>query len=100
MSAVAPRYAKALFALAKETGALDDTAVGIGRVAALAADPSIGPVLRSPLLSATRRRELTRMLARELSLSDLLTRFVGLLADHRRLGQVPAIAEHFERLLD
>jgi F-type H+-transporting ATPase subunit delta len=100
MSAVARRYAKALFALAKEAGTLEQTAAEIGRVAAVANDPTIGPVLGSPLLSPVRRRELVQMLARELSLSTLLTRFLGLLAEHRRLDQLPAIATSIERLVD
>jgi F-type H+-transporting ATPase subunit delta len=100
MSAVARRYAKALFALAKETGTLEATATEIGRVAAVADDPTIGPVLGSPLLSTVRRRELVQMLARELKLSNLLTRFLGLLAEHRRLDQLPAIAASIERLVD
>ena len=69
-------------------------------MAALADDPAIGPVLRSPLLSAERRRQLAQTLARDLSLSDLLTRFVAVLADHQRLNQLPAMAEYFQLLLD
>jgi len=100
VSAVSQRYAKALFALAKERGALGPTTDEIERVANLASDPEIGPVLRSPLLAAARRRELIRTLAQALSLSDLLTRFLGLLADHQRLAQLPDIARHFRDLLD
>ena len=69
-------------------------------MAALVDDPAIGPVLRSPLLSAERRRQLAQTLARDLSLSDLLTRFVAVLAEHQRLNQLPAMAEYFQLLLD
>ncbi|HXQ21698.1 MAG TPA: ATP synthase F1 subunit delta [Candidatus Acidoferrales bacterium] len=100
MSAVAGRYAKALFALAKESGALQPTADQLGRAAAVASDPTVEPVLRSPLLSAARRRDLAEMLVRELKLPDLLARFVRLLADHQRLAALPAIAERFQNLLD
>jgi len=98
--AVARRYAKALFALAKEEQALEQTVEQLQRMAALVDDPAIGPTLRSPLLSAERRRQLAQTLARELSLSDLLTRFVGVLADQQRLKQLPAMAEYFQLLLD
>lgn len=100
MSAVAGRYAKALFGLAKESGALQPTADQLGRAAAVASDPTVEPVLRSPLLSAARRRDLAEMLVRELKLPDLLARFVRLLADHQRLAALPAIAERFQNLLD
>ncbi len=97
---VARRYAKALFALAKEAAALQPSADQLGRLADVANDATVGPVLRSPLLSATSRRDLAQMLARELALSDLLTRFVRLLADQQRLGELPAIAERFQHMLD
>jgi F-type H+-transporting ATPase subunit delta len=100
VSSVSPRYAKALFALAKDGGLLEQTATEIERVAGLASDPQIGPVLGSPLLATESRRELVRTLAHELSLSDLLTRFLGLLAEHHRLAQLPGIARFFGRLLD
>ena len=98
--AVARRYAKALFALAKQESALEQTAEQLQRMAALADDPAVGPTLRSPLLSSERRRQLAQTLARDLSLSDLLTRFVGVLADQQRLNQLPAMAEYFQLLLD
>jgi len=100
VSAVARRYAKALFALARDGNVLQPTADEIGRLAAVAADATVGPVLRSPLLSATRRHEMVQLLSGELRLSDLLGRFLQLLADHQRLGQLPAIAEHYQQLLD
>jgi F-type H+-transporting ATPase subunit delta len=100
MSAVARRYAKALFALAKEGSALQQTADGLGHVAAVTDDAQVGPVLCSPLLSAASRAELTQALARELALSDLLTRFVRLLADQQRLGELRSIADHFQAALD
>ncbi len=100
MSAVSRRYAKALFALAKEGNALQPAADQLNRLAVLAADAAIAPVLRSPLLSTIRRRELAETIARHLTLSDLLTRFVRLLADRRRLGDLPALNQHFQDLLD
>lgn len=98
--AVARRYAKALFALAKESATLQPTAEELARLAAVASDPSVGPVLRSPLLSPARRHELAQMIAREVALSDLLSHFLQLLADHQRLGTLPAIAERYQQLLD
>ena len=94
------RYGKAIFALAKQEGALEQSAEQLHRLAALVRDPAIAPVLRSPLLSAERRRQLTQTLTRDLSLSDLITRFAGVLADHQRLSVLPAIAEYFQQLLD
>ncbi|MFN8627056.1 MAG: ATP synthase F1 subunit delta [Candidatus Binatia bacterium] len=97
---VARRYAKAVFSLASEERALEDTARQLERLAALVQDPTVGPVLRSPLLSPVRRRALAQMLAKELSLSELLSRFLGVLSDRQRLGELAAIADHFQHLYD
>jgi F-type H+-transporting ATPase subunit delta len=101
MTGAAPRrYAKALFALAKDAGVLQPTAAELGRLAGVASDPTVGAVLGSPLLSAPRRAQLLALLARELRLSDLTTRFVNLLGEHSRLRALPAIYDYYERLLD
>jgi F-type H+-transporting ATPase subunit delta len=100
MSSVARRYAKALFELAKEAGTLEGTGDELARFTVAADQPSVAPVLRSPLLAANRRRSLTQMLARDLGLSDLLTRFVEVLADHQRLAALAGIADYFQKMLD
>ena len=100
MSAVARRYAKALFALAQDEDALEPTATQLGRLAAVATDPTMGPVLRNPLLSPTRRREIADALARELALPATMTRFLRLVADQQRLGELWSIADHFQIMLD
>jgi len=100
MSAVARRYAKALFALAKDEHTLEPTADQLGRLAAVAADPAIGPVLRNPLLSPARRGEIAAALARDLALPETPTRFLRLLAEHQRLGELRAIADQFQKMLD
>jgi F-type H+-transporting ATPase subunit delta len=100
MSAVSRRYAKAIFALAEDEQSLEPTAEQLGRLAALVQDPTVGPVLRSPLLSPRRRRDLAQTVAQGLSLSNLLTRFLAVLSDHQRLSELPAIAAYFQRLLD
>jgi F-type H+-transporting ATPase subunit delta len=63
-------------------------------------EPLVAPILRSPLLPAAQRRELVQTLARELPLSDLVTRFLGLVADQQRLGELQAIRDRFDQLLD
>jgi F-type H+-transporting ATPase subunit delta len=98
--AVGRRYARALFALAKEAGVLEPTATHLTALAAVGADATVGPVLRSPVLSAQHRSELVQLLGRELHLPDLLMRFTGVLAEHNRLSQLPAIADVFRQLLD
>jgi len=100
VSAVSRRYAKALFALAKDAAAVSPTAEELARLAGLAAEPSVSTVLGSPLLSPAHRLDFARTLAHEATASPLLTRFVCLLADHQRLAELPAIHRYFQQLLD
>src|SRR5262245_6053121 len=98
--AVSRRYAKALFALAKEKGVLEPTADELARLGAAAANPALAPVLKSPLLAAPRRSALAKTLIDDFALSDLLRRFVQLLADRQRLAELPGIADYYLKLLD
>jgi F-type H+-transporting ATPase subunit delta len=100
VSAVARRYAKALFALAKEADAVSPTAEELDRVATLAAAPSVSAVLCSPLLSPAHRLAFAQTLAREGAASPLLTRCICLLADQQRLAELTGIHQHFQELLD
>jgi len=97
---VSRRYAKALFALAKEKGVLEPTADELAKLGSTASNPDLAPVLRSPLLSPSRRSALAKTLIDDLRLSDLLGRFVQLLADRQRLADLPGIADFFLKFLD
>ncbi|MFQ5666774.1 MAG: F0F1 ATP synthase subunit delta [Candidatus Binatia bacterium] len=94
------RYAKALFALARDGKALEPTAELLGTLAAVVRDPSVGPAMSSPLLSPSQRSTLARTVSQELALPSLLAHFVQLLADRQRLGELPAITAHFHSMLD
>jgi F-type H+-transporting ATPase subunit delta len=98
--AVSRRYAKALFAIARDKAVVEPIAEELVRLGGAAANEALEPVLRSPLLSASRRTELANTLIAELNLSDLLSRFVRLLADRQRLAELPGIADFYLRLLD
>jgi F-type H+-transporting ATPase subunit delta len=100
MSSVARRYAKALFAVADEQGALEQTAAELLVLRTLASDAQIAAALANPLLSPSARRGLARTIADNLKVLPTTRNFLSLLADHRRLDQLGGIAEHFERILD
>jgi F-type H+-transporting ATPase subunit delta len=100
MSLVARRYAKGIFAVAREEQSLEPTGADLERLAATAADPRIGAALANPLLSAPARKAVARTLSEQLQLRATTGRFLGLLADQRRLDQIASICEHYRRLLD
>lgn len=99
-SRVARRYARAIFALAHDAKQLQPVADEIGRLAALAAEPTVLAVLKSPTLTLDNRAKLADTLARELSLSPHVANLVRLLAQHHRLGEIEGIRDGYQALLD
>ncbi|MBI5505488.1 MAG: ATP synthase F1 subunit delta [Deltaproteobacteria bacterium] len=97
--AVARRYGRALFELAREASQVEP----IGELLAIvaAAVSSLEPGSLAPgLLTLQQRHQLGAALAPTFGHQPLLSRFVGVLAENDRLGQIPAIARTYERLGD
>jgi F-type H+-transporting ATPase subunit delta len=93
---LAARYAAALFDLAEEGKALDAVAGDLRQLKAMiSGSPDLLRLLRSPVLS---RSEQGRALAAVLSqagASDLTKRFVGLVAENRRLFALADMIDAF-----
>lgn len=100
MSAVARRYAKALFALAREVQQEEAIARELDSLAELVRNPELSAAWNNPLLTAPERRQLTAVLREQLNWSPLFSQFLEYLAEHKRLRELAAIRDHYERLLD
>lgn len=100
MSGVARRYAKAIFALAREQGELETVGPQLRAAAAEMAVPELAEVASSPRLTAERRHALVEAVSAQLQLSPVVATFLALLADSRRLGELGHIADHFQGLED
>jgi F-type H+-transporting ATPase subunit delta len=99
--AVAKRYAKALFDLAREQGRTE--AVGQELAAAIGvfqAHPELGEFLRRPGQSPAAKRETITAVAGEFGFSTLARDFVVLLALRGRVDHLPAIAGAYADLAD
>ena len=101
---VARPYARAIFEVAVEAGALSDWSGSLGIAGELLADKGLVEYLRAPELSDERRLEFLTGLfdkagADKLSgQDDKGTNFLKLLLENRRIGVLPEISEHFEAL--
>jgi F-type H+-transporting ATPase subunit delta len=98
--ALAKRYARALLAVAREQGALEETAADLERAVAWLEDPELAAALASPTLGTASRRALLAEITRSLGLSDLTNRFLALLAEKNRIAEFRAIARAYESLVD
>jgi F-type H+-transporting ATPase subunit delta len=93
---LAARYAAALFDLADEKKQLDQVAADLGSLKTAIADSSdLRRLIRSPVLSrADQSRALAAVLEKAGS-ADLVRRFVGLVAQNRRLFVLPDMIDAY-----
>lgn len=94
------RYAVALFDLARDANALDTVAGSLaGLKAAVAQSPDFKGLINSPVLSRDVSGKTIAAVASSLGTDPLTTKFLGVLAENRRLAQLPAVIRAYETLL-
>jgi F-type H+-transporting ATPase subunit delta len=98
--ALAKRYARALASVASEQRRLEEVCAELERTAEWLADPELAAALAAPNLGPAARRGLIGSITEALGLSELTTNFLGLLAQHNRLGQFRAIVEAYRSIVD
>ncbi len=100
VTGIAGRYATALFDLAREAGQLDAVEADLDRIAAMMTmSADLVRLVRSPVIS---REEQSRALAAVLDragVGDLVKKFIGVVAENRRLFALRDMIRDFERLL-
>jgi F-type H+-transporting ATPase subunit delta len=100
-TAAAQRYAKALFALAREAGRVEEMRRELDAlIAAMAEVPLLRDVLVRPLHPVAERRRVIVALAERIGLSPLLQNFCSFLIDQRRTRDLVLIRDEFVRLAE
>jgi F-type H+-transporting ATPase subunit delta len=93
------RYATALFDLAREGKAIDAVSASLQTLkGALAESEDFRRLTTSPLVSRDEALKAASATASALGLDDLTTKFLGVLAQNRRLGQLGAVIRAFGQL--
>lgn len=101
MSAVATRYARAIFELAQESGQKDTLVDEIDRAAAAyAASDELRSALENPLVAHSAKKAIVGEIADKLALSPTAKHALQLLSDRRRLRVLPEIARRLRELGD
>jgi F-type H+-transporting ATPase subunit delta len=102
-SPVSRRYATALVEAAAKEGAerVEKVADEIQRTAALlGGSPDLKNVLLNPVFTPAERAKVLEAVMQKLALSDLVRRFLKLLVDGDRIGELNAIARAVRRMAD
>lgn len=90
------RYASALFDLASENGSVTAVEGDLERIeAALRESEDFAALIRNPQVSRTEAARTMDAVAPVLGLSELTTKFLGVLAGNRRLFALPEIVRAF-----
>lgn len=98
---LAKRYAKALFVVGKEAGALGGYQEMLDQLALWCRDlPQLGDVLTNPLYPLDIREKALAGVAKAMGADQAMTRFLLLLVQKKRGGLLPEIATEFQRLVD
>jgi F-type H+-transporting ATPase subunit delta len=93
------RYATALFELARDSKSIDTVEASLASVkAALADSADFKALTTSPLIGRVNAAKAIGAVAKAMKLDSTTTSFLGVLAQNRRLGQLPAIIRAFRTL--
>lgn len=96
VSGLAARYATALFDLADENKALDQTAQDLALLKQLMAESAdLRRLVRSPLLSRSDQARAMDAVLAQANVSGLVRQFVGLVAQNRRLFALTGMIDAF-----
>jgi len=100
VSGIAGRYATALFELAQDQNALDQTAedlASLGRMIADSAD--LERLVRSPVISRAAQAKALEAVMDQAEMGALTRKFAGLVAQNRRLFALADMARAFAQLM-
>ena len=100
VSQLAGRYAAALFDLAKDKGALDEVEDDLARIDTMLAESAdLRRLVRSPVISAEDKARAIGALMERAEVSSLVARFMGVVAQHRRLFALRPMIRRFVVLI-
>ena len=98
---VAQKYARGLFAAAKERGKVKEYGEELKKVGDfLTSSPEVLEALESPIYPPDLKMEIVEDIIKGLSLDEEVARFLRLLVEKKRIQFIQAILEAYDQLLD
>ena len=98
-ASLAGRYATALFSLALEKKSIDDVGASLSSLGkALSESDALQALTTNPLVSRSDATKSVAAVAKAMKLDAITTKFLGVLAQNRRLGQLGPVIASFNAL--
>ncbi len=98
---IAKRYARALFNIALEGGAIEQYAQELDAFVQLSKElPAMADSLKNRLYPEAARKSIFQKLADKIGMTPIMKSFVGLLIEKNRLAHMPEITEYYHKLMD
>ncbi|AKH41998.1 F-type H+-transporting ATPase subunit delta [Altererythrobacter atlanticus] len=98
-ASLAGRYASALFDLASEAGNVSVVESDLDKLdAALAESAELRSLIRNPEVSRSQLAKVATGIAQLLGLAELTRNFLGVLAENRRMGDLPSMIRAFHTI--
>ena len=98
-ASLAGRYASALFDLASEAGTVTAVESDLDNLdAALRESAELRALIKNPEISREQIGKVVSGLAQHLALTDLTKKFLGVLAENRRVAELPAMIRAFHAI--
>jgi F-type H+-transporting ATPase subunit delta len=100
LGGLATRYAAALFELADDKHQLDAVAADLAALAKMIAESAdLKRLINSPVLSRAEQGKGVAAVLKAAGFGEITQKFIGLVAQNRRLFAVPAMIKAFQKLL-
>jgi F-type H+-transporting ATPase subunit delta len=100
-SKVSKRYAKALLSLGQEDGHFENYGKDLQDFSGFCEDhKEVLEVIANQIFPVEDRRKILKALLEKSAYSEVVKNFLNLLLDKNRIGIIPQITDHYERLTD
>lgn len=97
---LAGRYASALFDLARESNAIDSVKKSLADLrVGLAESADLSALIASPVVGRTDAAKAIEAVAKAMKLDSLTAKFLGVLAENRRLADLPKMIDAFDAIV-
>ncbi len=97
---LAGRYASALFDLARESNAIDSVKKSLADLrAGLAESADLSALIASPVVGRADAAKAIEAVAKAMKLDSLTAKFLGVLAENRRLADLPKMIDAFDAIV-